>query len=140
MGRSHHRYPRSTACEPADSVGENIKATETRDNLTHQTCASLRLEISAGSAVKLCLMKSDCFILRDVPMTVAPASRNDWVTYFPNPLSAPVTNAALLSIDTFILIGMRFRSMPKVARARNYHDCRTRVVTLPAAKRLTEGK
>jgi len=28
--------------------------------------------------------------------------------------------------------------MQKVARARNHHDCRTRLVTLPAAKRLTE--
>ena len=32
---------RLTACEPANSVGENIKPTETRDNLIYQTLGAI---------------------------------------------------------------------------------------------------
>src|SRR6266849_10786172 len=67
--------------------------------------APSRVEISAGNAVKFGLLKSDCCILRDVPTTVAPASRNACVTYVPKPPLAPVTSTTLPFIECSDLTG-----------------------------------
>src|SRR6266852_9433158 len=63
------------------------------------------VEISAARAVKFGLLKSDCCIFRDVPMTVAPASRKVCVTLVPKPPLAPVTSTTLPFIDCSHLTG-----------------------------------
>src|ERR1700746_3699414 len=88
-----------TLCARTSSLPKRATTSST------STLAALALEISAGRAVKFELLKSDCCIFRDVPTTVAPASRNACVTYVPKPPLAPVTSTTLPFIECSDLTG-----------------------------------